>query len=104
MYIKKFLEYSKDFDLIEGFQDLGSYGKINKNANCVLVFMAHCIYSQWKFPIAYYLAHSEFILVQMFIKIVLLLFFLSYGSFNIDVYYIGEYVHGSYSVFQFSVF
>lgn len=46
MYIKEFLEYSKDFDFIEGFQDLGTYGRINKSANCVLVFMARGIYSQ----------------------------------------------------------
>jgi hypothetical protein len=58
MYIKEFLEYSKDYDFIEGFQDLGSYGRSNKSANCVLVFMARGIYSKWKFPIAYFLTHS----------------------------------------------
>jgi hypothetical protein len=59
MYIKEFLKYSKDFDFIEGFQDLGFYGRINKSANCVLVFMARGIYTQWIFLIAYYLAHSR---------------------------------------------
>lgn len=44
MYIKEFLEYSKDYDFIEEFQDLGIYGRINKSANCVLVFMARGIY------------------------------------------------------------
>ena len=58
MYIKEFIEYSKEFDFIEGFEDLGHYGRTNKSANCVLVFMAQGIYSQWKFPIAYFLAHS----------------------------------------------
>ncbi|XP_060845172.1 uncharacterized protein LOC132924740 [Rhopalosiphum padi] len=58
MYIKEFLEYSKQYDFIEGFQDLGTYGRMNKTANCVLVFLARGIYSQWKFPIAYYLSNS----------------------------------------------
>ena len=43
---------------MEGFEDLGHYGRTNKTANCVLVFMARGIYSSWKFPIAYFLAHS----------------------------------------------
>ncbi|KAL4153780.1 hypothetical protein QTP88_001613 [Uroleucon formosanum] len=58
MYIKEFIEYSKEFDFIEGFEDLGHYGRTNKSANCVLVFMARGIYSTLKFPIAYFLAHS----------------------------------------------
>lgn len=58
MYIKEFLEYSKDFDFVEGFEDLGHYGRTDKSANCVLVFMARGIYSPWKFPIAYFLGHS----------------------------------------------
>lgn len=58
MYIKEFIEYSKEFDFIEGLEDLGHYGRTNKSANCVLVFMARGIYSPWKFPIAYFLAHS----------------------------------------------
>jgi hypothetical protein len=28
MYIKEFTEYSKEFDIIEGFEDLGQYGQI----------------------------------------------------------------------------
>jgi len=51
MYIKETLEYSKDFDFIEGFQDLGTYGRINKSANCVLVFMARGIYTQWSYRV-----------------------------------------------------
>jgi hypothetical protein len=58
MYINEFQEYSKQYDFIEGFQDLGTYGRINKSANCVLVFLASDIYSQWKFPVAYYLSNS----------------------------------------------
>lgn len=37
---------------------LGHYGRTDKSANCVLVFMARGIYSPWKFPIAYFLFHS----------------------------------------------
>ncbi|KAF0705671.1 THAP domain-containing protein 9, partial [Aphis craccivora] len=58
MCIKEFIEYSKEFDFIEGFEDLDHYGRTNKSANCVLVFMAQGIYSPWKFSIAYFLAHS----------------------------------------------
>lgn len=28
--LKEFLEYSKQYDFIEGFQDLGTYGRMNK--------------------------------------------------------------------------
>lgn len=45
MYIKEFIEYSKKFDFIEGFEDLGYYGRIAKSAYYVLVFMARGIYS-----------------------------------------------------------
>jgi len=45
MCIKEFIECSKEFDFIEGFEDLGHYGRTNKSANCVLVFMAQGIYS-----------------------------------------------------------
>jgi len=58
MYIKEFLEYSKDYDFIEGFEDFGHYGRTSKSANCVMVFMARGLYSPWKFPVAYFLAHS----------------------------------------------
>jgi hypothetical protein len=58
MHIKKFIEYSKEFDFIEGFEDLGHYERTNKSANYVLVFMARGIYSPWKFRIAYFLSHS----------------------------------------------
>lgn len=57
--IKEFLEYSKDFDFIEGFEDFGSYGRSANTANICLVFMARGIYTSWKIPIAYFLAHSN---------------------------------------------
>lgn len=77
MYIKEFLEYSKEYDFIEGFQDLGPYGRINKSANCSLVFMACGIYSQWKLPVAYFLSHSrvnKMILKDLIIDVVNKLF------------------------------
>lgn len=58
IYIKEFLEYSKDYDFIEGFEDFGHYGRSKKTANSVMVFMARGIYTSWKFPVAYFLAHS----------------------------------------------
>lgn len=56
--IKEFLEYSKAYDFVEGFEDIGRFGRANKSANIALVFMAKGIYSSWKFPVAYFLAHS----------------------------------------------
>lgn len=56
--IKEFLEYSKHYDFVEGFEDIGGNRRGNKSANTALVFMARGIYSSWKFPIAYFLAHS----------------------------------------------
>lgn len=51
MYIKLFIEYSIEFELIEGFEGLDHYERTNKISNCVLVFIAQGITSPWKFPI-----------------------------------------------------
>lgn len=59
MYIKKFIEYFKEFDIVEGFKDLGHYGRASKSVNYVLVYKTQGIYLLWKFPIAYILAHSR---------------------------------------------
>ncbi|KAL4121023.1 hypothetical protein QTP88_013608 [Uroleucon formosanum] len=40
------------------FEDFGHYGRTNKSANCVMVFMARGLFSPWKFPVAYFLALS----------------------------------------------
>jgi len=45
MFIKEFLEYSKTYDFIEGFQDLGSYGRPNKSA-CNALENAFSIFRQ----------------------------------------------------------
>lgn len=47
--IKKFLEYSKSYDLIWKFLHLRTYRWLNKSANGVLVFLAHGINFEWKF-------------------------------------------------------
>lgn len=57
--IKEFLEYSKDFDFIEGFEDLGKHGRSCNTANSCLVFMARGIYDSWKIPVAYFVTHSS---------------------------------------------
>lgn len=57
--IKEFLEYSKAFDFIEGFEDFGKYGRSCNTANSCLIFMARGIYSSWKIPVAYFVAHSS---------------------------------------------
>ncbi|KAL4112123.1 hypothetical protein QTP88_015971 [Uroleucon formosanum] len=56
--IKEFLEYSKDFDFIEGYEDLGRFGRTSNTANSCLVFMARGINSSWKTSVTYFLAHS----------------------------------------------
>lgn len=56
MSIKECLEYDKNRDFIEGFEDLGELGRKNQVANHVLVLMARGIYGKWKTPIAYFLS------------------------------------------------
>lgn len=58
MNIQELLEYSKEFNFIEGFEDLRCYGKTDKSAKCVFV-LARGIYSSWKYPIGYFLTHSR---------------------------------------------
>ena len=57
MSIMRHLEYSKDLDLVEGFQDLGHLGRKPITANYALVFMIRGFYN-WKFPVSYFLSHS----------------------------------------------
>lgn len=56
--IKECIEYSKQYDFVEGFEDFVHLGRTGNVANSVLVFMARGIYAPWKIPIAYYLARS----------------------------------------------
>lgn len=46
MYTKKCIEYFKEFDFIEGFEDLEHFGRTAKrSANCILVFVTQDINS-----------------------------------------------------------
>lgn len=54
MAIKRCLEYSRKIDFVEGFEDLGEFGRRPVPANQVLVLMIRGIYSKWKIPIAYF--------------------------------------------------
>lgn len=54
MSLKKFLEYSSKFDIIQGFEDLGSMGRTGKKATHALVLMLRGIYNNWKIPFAYF--------------------------------------------------
>lgn len=59
MYVKKCIKYYKRFDFIEGFEDLGHYGRTNKCANCVLVFMAEVFIHHGNFQLLIFLLILE---------------------------------------------
>lgn len=52
------LKYSKEMDLVEGYEDLGHLGRTEKTAKYSLVFMIRGLYFTWKLPIAYFLSHT----------------------------------------------
>lgn len=58
MAIKRNLEYNKKLDIIEGFQDLGKFGRKPVPANQALAVMIRGIYSPWKLPIAYFVSED----------------------------------------------
>lgn len=58
MALRKHLEYSKIIDQIEGFEDSGIFGRTNKFAKEVLVFMVRGLYSRWKLPVSYFVSGS----------------------------------------------
>lgn len=58
MAIKKYIEYNKSLDEIEGFEDLGSLGKSNKPGSHALVVMIRGLYANWKIPLSYYFTGS----------------------------------------------
>ncbi|KAF0717771.1 Uncharacterized protein FWK35_00034244, partial [Aphis craccivora] len=73
MSIKKYLEYSKYLDMVEGFEDLGHKGRTNKIASLAMVFIARGLYSRWKMPITYFLSASSMkhdILSELIIEVV----------------------------------
>ena len=59
MAIKQSLEYSKGKDKIEGFEDLGHFGRTDNPATEVLVFCLRGLYSTWKIPISYYFSTEK---------------------------------------------
>ena len=58
MEIKKNLQYNRKFDLIEGFEDLGEYGRTPNLGNKVLVFMIRGLYENYKQPLFHVVAHK----------------------------------------------
>lgn len=58
MAVSKCIEYNKTIDLIEGFQDLGSLGRNSKLAKHALVIMVRGLYTNWKFPLCYFLSNN----------------------------------------------
>lgn len=59
MSIMSNLEYSKKYDFIEGFEDLGGNHRSNKVAKYALVFLVRGLYGRWKLPVAYFLSNSN---------------------------------------------
>jgi hypothetical protein len=58
MAIKQEIEYSVSKDLIEGFEDLGEFGRKPVAAKQALVVLLRGLYSDWKVPIAYYFSEN----------------------------------------------
>ena len=56
MSIKQFLTYNRQFDFVEGFQDLGFVGKSKFVANHAMAFMVRGLSSKWKQTIGYFLS------------------------------------------------
>lgn len=54
MALKQCIEFSKQKDVIEGFEDLGELGRKPLLAKQALVFILRGIYSNWKIPISFY--------------------------------------------------
>lgn len=48
MAIKQCLEYSSNYDLIEGYEDIGSLGRDKKIAKEASVFMVRGLFYHWK--------------------------------------------------------
>lgn len=58
MEIMKCIEYNKSIDLIEGFEDMGPLGRFPKYSKHALVIMVRGLYSNWKFPLCYFLTNN----------------------------------------------
>lgn len=58
MSIKQCLEYSPKYDLIEGFEDMGSLGRSSRIAKYATVFMVRGLFYQWKLPVGYFVTEK----------------------------------------------
>lgn len=59
MSIKEGLHYNVKYDFIEGFTDLGEHGRTCAMGNHILVFMIRGRQTDWRQPIAYYVAKNS---------------------------------------------
>jgi len=59
MYIGENVWFNQKFDCIEGFEDLGSQGRMCNIANHALLFMVRGLHWKWKQPVAYYLSRGS---------------------------------------------
>jgi len=51
--------FSQKFDCIEGFEDLGSRGRMCNIVNHALLFMVCGLHWKWKQPVTYYFSHGS---------------------------------------------
>jgi len=56
MSIRENVWFNQKFDCIEGFEDLGSQGRMCNIVNHALLFMVRGLHRKWKQPVAYYLS------------------------------------------------
>lgn len=56
--IKKNIDFSRKENLVEGFEDLGEFGRRPVLATETLVLMLRGIFSEWKIPISYYFSEN----------------------------------------------
>lgn len=59
MSIKTILQFNSKDDLVEGYQDLGDFGRTNNFAKHALCFLLRGLKSSWKQPIAYFISHGN---------------------------------------------
>jgi len=56
MSIRENVRFNQKFNCVEGFEDLGSKGRMCNIANHALLFMDRGLHRKWKQPVAYYLS------------------------------------------------
>src|SRR5258705_7802741 len=56
MSIKRGLEFDIQQDVVDGYEDMGSYGRSDTVATHALVLMLRGLHYNWKQPIAYFLS------------------------------------------------